>query len=128
MVRQVCRTTFFLPLRRSLRLCPRDTAHHTVQVLSLNSEQLRVRRGFQPGHPVSLPGDDLLEEVAHVPGIAKIFIPPLVELLQIGFCLLRRSLRELVVTAFDPTSKDLIELLPSIIGKIEILVEPGLSQ
>ena len=65
--------------------------------IQVHQSQVRFGKGHQVlpcgmlqcGHPVSLPGHRLLEDVAHFPGVAEVLVPALVHKLE-G---LRRGLR-----------------------------------
>ena len=81
----------------------------------------------RPRHPVGLVGHDPLEEVPHVPGVAEVVVPCLVEPGQIPPGGLPGLLRELVVAALDPAQEDLVELPAVVVLKVEILIEPGLQ-
>ena len=51
-----------------------------LQVGLGDGEDVLVGGGFQGGDPVRLTGDDALKEVSHVPGVAEVLVPLLVEL------------------------------------------------
>ena len=80
---------------------------------------------FQHGYPVSLAGHRPLEQVAHIPGVAEVLVPVLVQLVKQFGGIGPAALVQGVAVLLSHGGKDLHELIPGIVVKVEILVEPA---